>query len=239
MIQVIQENKRHQLYIGFCVFISCLFQESFRTREKPSSQVMYKFFIFKRSSHKSIHLHMNCYIIRLPSQNNIQNFPRLKFQFFVLFVLMKISNFLFILGLHSMDSQWSMQEASPSKQVGVSSGFPPATSVELPTQRQAMPPPPLFQGFLPVPNQMPFLFPHSFMPHVPGIGFPHPAHGNANATIDLSEGPRKCGPQECVTDQSKPAKKCKNPKKKLEIAELNNGKEDVELLKNIGPWKDH
>ena len=102
-----------------------------------------------------------------------------------------------------------------------------------------MPPPPFFQGFPPVPNQMPFLFPHSFMPHVPSIGFPHPAHGNPNATIDLLEGPHKRGPNECVTNQSKPAKKCKNPKKKLEIVELDDGIKDVELSKNIEAWKDH
>lgn len=138
-----------------------------------------------------------------------------------------------------MDSQGSMQEASPSKQAGASSAFPPVPNVELPTQRQAMPPPPFFQGFPPVPNQMPFLFPHSFMPHVPGIGFPHPAHGNANAPIDLSDVPHKRGPEVCVTDQSKPAKKRKTPKKKPEVVELDDGNEDVELSKNIGPWKDH
>ena len=120
-----------------------------------------------------------------------------------------------------------MQEAIPNKQPGASSKFPPATSAALPTPRQAMPPPPYFP---PVPNQMPYLFPHSFMPHVPGIGFLHPAHGNANATIDLSEGPHKRGPHECVTNQSKPAKKRKK---------LDDSKEDVELSKNIGPWKDH
>ena len=65
----------------------------------------------------------------------------------VLFVLMKISNFLLNLGVHSMDSQGSMQEASLSKLAGASSGFPPTTSVEMPTQRQIMPPPSFFQGF--------------------------------------------------------------------------------------------
>ena len=77
------------------------------------------------------------------------------------------------------------------------------------------------------------------MPHVASFGFPHPTHGNANATIDLTEGPHKRAPQECVTDQSKPAKKRKNLKKKPEIVELDDNKEDVELSKNIGPWKDH
>ena len=69
---------------------------------------MYKLFVFKRSSHKSTHPHMNCYKIRLPSQNNIKSSPQLKFQFYVLFALMKISNFLLILGPHSMDSQGSI-----------------------------------------------------------------------------------------------------------------------------------
>ena len=42
-----------------------------------------------------------------------------------------------------------------------------------------------------------------------------------------------------MSDQSKPAKKRKTPKKKPEIVELDDGNEDVELSKNIGPWKDH
>jgi len=93
-----------------------------------------------------------------------------------------------------MDSQGTMRDASPSKQAGASSGYPPAPTGEFPTQRHAMAMPPFFQGFLPVPNQMPFLFPHSFMPHAPSIGFSPPAHGGVTDPIDLSEGSHKRGP---------------------------------------------
>jgi hypothetical protein len=55
----------------------------------------------------------------------------------------------------------------------------------------------------------------------------------------LSESPQKRGPQEKLTNPPKTAKKRKAVKKKPEIVELDDGKEDVELVKNIGPWKDH
>ena len=86
---------------------------------------------------------------------------------------------------------------------------------------------------------MPFMFPHSFMPHVHGLGFPPPVQGSPPAIIDLSDGSHKRGPQECLTNQSKPAKKRKAPKNKIEVVELDEAKEEVELLKNVGMWKDH
>jgi hypothetical protein len=146
----------------------------------------------------------------------------------------ELANFFFV-----MDSQGTMHGASPSKQVGSTSGNPPTSSGEMPTQRHAMAPPPFFQGFPPMPNQMPFLFPHSFMPHHPRIGFAPPSHGGVTNPIDLSEGSQKRGSVEFVTDQPKTAKKRRAVKKKSEIVELDDAKEDVELLKNIGPWKDH
>ena len=42
-----------------------------------------------------------------------------------------------------------------------------------------------------------------------------------------------------MTDQSKPTKRRRAAKKKIEVVELDNTKEDVELTKNVGPWKDH
>ena len=122
---------------------------------------------------------------------------------------------------------------------GTSTGLPPAVSAKFPTQRLGMAPPPFFQGFSPMPNQMPFLFPHSFMPHVIGIGFPPPAQANASATIDLTGESHKRGPHDCVMDQSKTVKKRRALKKKPKIVELDDAKDDVEFLKNIGPWKGH
>ena len=139
-----------------------------------------------------------------------------------------------------MDSQGTMRDTSPSKQAGASSGNPPAPTGEFQqTQRPPMPMPQFFQGFPPVPNQMPFLFPHSFMPHAAGLGFSPPAHGGVANPIDLSEGTHKRGLNDCVTDQPKSAKKRKALKKKPVIVELDDTKEDSEIAKNIGPWKDH
>ena len=132
-----------------------------------------------------------------------------------------------------------MRDVIPSTQASASSGPPPSASGEFPTPRHAMAPPQFFPGFPSIPNQMPFLFPHSFMPHAPGMGFPPTPHGGAPLVIDLSEGPQKRGGQDCVTNQSKTAKKRKVVKKKPEIVELDDGNEDVDLVKNIGPWKDH
>ena len=132
-----------------------------------------------------------------------------------------------------------MRDASPSKQAGASSGYPPAPTGEFQAQRPPMPMPQFFQGFPPVPNQMPFLFPHSFMPHATGLPFSPPAHGGVANPIDLSEGTHKRGPIDCVTDLPKSAKKRKALKKKPVIVELDDTKEDAEISKNIGPWKDH
>lgn len=42
-----------------------------------------------------------------------------------------------------------------------------------------------------------------------------------------------------MTEQSKPTKKRRVSRKNAEIVELDDVKEDVELLKNAGQWKDH
>ena len=138
-----------------------------------------------------------------------------------------------------MDSQGTTRDASGCNPNGATGGIPPPVMPEFRSQRPGMTPPPFFQGFSPLPNQMPFLFPHSFMPHVGGMGFPPPAQGSPSATIDLSEVSQKRGPQECIPDQSKSAKKRRGPKKKPEIIELDEAKDEVELQKHVGHWKDH
>ena len=76
------------------------------------------------------------------------------------------------------------------------------------------------------------------MPPIPGYGFNAPAQGTPSATIDLTEeSPKRC-PQESVIDHSKAIKK-KAPRKKPEIVELDDAKDDVELLKHAHHWKDH
>ena len=51
---------------------------------------------------------------------------------------------------------------------------------------------------------MPFLFPHSFMPPVPGVGFaPPPSQSASAATIDLTAGSMKRGSRDSVMEPSK------------------------------------
>ena len=77
------------------------------------------------------------------------------------------------------------------------------------------------------------------MPPIQGLEFAAVAPGNPSATVDLTEGSQKRGPQESVTDHSKSNKKQRGPWKITEIIELDDAKEDVELLTNVGHWKDH
>ncbi|KAG0580545.1 hypothetical protein KC19_4G181000 [Ceratodon purpureus] len=102
----------------------------------------------------------------------------------------------------------------------------PPMPADFHSQLPMMTPPPFFQGFTGSPNQMSFMFPHTFMPHVHGVGFPPPVQGSPSAPIDL-------------TEQSKPAKKRRVVKKKKEGVKMDVTKEELELLKHVGPWKDH
>lgn len=73
---------------------------------------------------------------------------------------------------------------------------------------------------------MPFLFPYSFMPPVPGVGFVPPSIPvKPSATIDIIVRSQKRGSQECVIDQSKCSKKRRGPRKNSEIVELDDVKE--------------
>ena len=89
----------------------------------------------------------------------------------------------------------------------------------------------MFQGFLHPDSQMPFLFPHSFMPPLPWVGFAPPTQGGPSATINLTAGSQKRVLQECVTDQSKSTKKLRVARKKMEIIESDNVKDEVEVPK--------
>lgn len=72
-----------------------------------------------------------------------------------------------------------------------------------------------------------------------GGAFASPTHIIPNATINLTKDTQKRASQECITDQSKPSERQRGPRKKSEIVELEDAKEDVELLKSAGHWKDH
>ncbi|KAG0596502.1 hypothetical protein M758_UG260500 [Ceratodon purpureus] len=118
-----------------------------------------------------------------------------------------------------MDSQGTMQDSNGSESNGATGSTPPPLPVEFHSQFPMMTPLPVFQGFTGAPNQMSFMFPHSFMPHIYGFGFSPPVQGSPFTTIDLS-------------DQSKPAKKGRIVKKKPEGVKMDVTKEELELLKH-------
>lgn len=86
---------------------------------------------------------------------------------------------------------------------------------------------------------MPFLFPPSFMQPVQGVGFTPPSHSAPPPTIDLTASSQKRFPAECATEPSKTIKKRRLTKKKPEIVELDDAKEEVDAVKSGGHWKDH
>lgn len=77
------------------------------------------------------------------------------------------------------------------------------------------------------------------MPPIPGFGFGSPTQSTPSATIDLTQGSQKRGSQQSDLDHSKPNKKKRAPRKKPEIVELDDGKDDVDVLKTAHHWKDH
>ena len=138
-----------------------------------------------------------------------------------------------------MELQGELREAGSATANVVTGGLPfLATSSSL-GQRPPIPPAPFFHGFPGAANQLPFLYSHSYMPPIPPYGFSAPAQGTPSATIDLTEGSPKRGPLDSVTDHSKSIKKKRAPRKKPDIIELDDAKEDVELLKHAHHWKEH
>ena len=87
-------------------------------------------------------------------------------------------------------------------------------------------------------SQLPFLFHHPFISATAAPRFA-PPHNHRASPIDLTGGSQKQAPEECVTDQSKPTKKRRIQRKKPEIVELDDIKDDGDVQKNVGHWKDH
>ena len=138
-----------------------------------------------------------------------------------------------------MESQGDLREAGGANASAVTGGIPPVPCSPNSVPRPPIPPAPFFHGFHGVGSQLPFLYSHSYMPPIPGYGFSAPAQGTPSATIDLTEESPKRGPHDPVIDHSKSIKKKRAPRKKPEIVELDDAKEDVELLKHAHHWKDH
>ena len=138
-----------------------------------------------------------------------------------------------------MDSQGPLRDIGATNPIDVSTTNPLAVGTEFRVQGSSIPPAPFFQGFPHHGSQMSFLFPHSFMPPLPGVGFAPPNQGGPSGNIDLTAGSQKRASQECVTNQSKSTKKRRVAQKKPEIVELDDVKDEVEVLKSGGHWKDH
>ena len=137
-----------------------------------------------------------------------------------------------------MESQGNLREAVGANPGGVPIVISPLAGTSISAQRPPIPPTPFFHGFHGAGSQMPFLYPHSYMPPL-GFGFGPPVQSTPTATIDLTEGSPKRVPYESVIDHSQPNKKRRAPRKKPEIVVLDDNKEDVELMKNGHHWKDH
>ena len=138
-----------------------------------------------------------------------------------------------------MDSQGPQREVGGGHGNGNSGGIPPVSAAEFRAHCTSIPPAPYFPGFAGASSQLPFLYPNSFMPPLRRTGFMAPGHGYPNATIDLTDGSQNQCPEEVVTECPKPTKKRRVAKKKVEIVELDDNKEDVDVQKTGGHWKDH
>jgi hypothetical protein len=100
----------------------------------------------------------------------------------------------------AIESQGNVQDVGTTNHTGVTGGPHPVANPSIFAQRPPIPPTPFFHGYPGAGNQMPFLYPHSYMPPIPGFGFGAPAQGSPSVTIDLTEGSQKRGPQGSVND---------------------------------------
>lgn len=138
-----------------------------------------------------------------------------------------------------MESQGPQREGGGVNPTGTAGGIQNVPAAEFRAHHTPIPSAPFFRGFSGAVNQMPFIYPHPFMPSHPGVGFTAPRHGYPSPTIDLTEGSQSQCPPEVVPDQKKPTKKRRIAKKKVEVVELDDVKEDADVVKNGGDWKDH
>jgi hypothetical protein len=94
-----------------------------------------------------------------------------------------------------MESQGNVQDVGVTNPTGVTGGPHPVANPSIFAQRPPIAPTPFFHGYHGAGNQMPFLYPHSYMPPIPGFGFGAPAQGSPSVPIDLTEGSQKRGPK--------------------------------------------
>ena len=138
-----------------------------------------------------------------------------------------------------MDSQGPPPHASGAHASDASDAHPLGVGSEFRPQGSRIPPASFFGGFPHPGVQMPFLFPQFFMPPLPGLGLPLASHGSPNKPMDLTADSHKHDLPESVAEQSKATKKRRVARKKPEIIQLDDGKEEVDVVKSGGHWKDH
>ena len=137
-----------------------------------------------------------------------------------------------------MDPQGPPQPALGAAAKNAPVANPPAMGSEFRPHGGNIPPSPFFPGFPHPTSHMPYLFQQSFMPSLAGLAFP-PSHGGAGAPVDLTGGTMKSDPTEFGAEQSKPTKKRRVARKKSEIIQLDDVKDEVDAVKSGGHWKDH
>ena len=111
--------------------------------------------------------------------------------------------------------------------------------IEIRSQVPSIPPAPFFPAFHGMGGQIPFMFPPPYMTPAARPAFASSGHEARTSPVDLTAASQKRPSEECVTEQTKPTKKRRAPRKKPEIVHLDDSKDDVDLQKNVGHWKDH
>ena len=161
--------------------------------------------------------------------------------FFLVFLgtLPLVQNFVGFVFLAFMDLEGPMCDVSPNNPIHISTSNIFVVGGELRAQGKNIPPAPFFLGFPHHGSQMPFLYPHSFMPPLPGVGFAPLIQGARNDIAEFATTSQKRFLQECATNQFKFTKKQKMAWNKPVYVELDNVKKKVEYLKSVGHWNNH
>ena len=129
-----------------------------------------------------------------------------------------------------MDSQGQSAEAGATNANANTNNIPPSMGYQFRPPTPIIPPSPFFSGLPTTGVHMPFLFPQSFTPPISGVGA---------SSVEFVGGSHKRSPEHSPAEKPKPAKKRRAPRSKIEVVDLGDTKDDVEVVKHGGHWKDH
>lgn len=155
------------------------------------------------------------------------------------YTLVVVHNYVVFQCLALMDAHGRPPSASGAVVNDASLSNPRAMGSEFRPHGSNIPPTPFFGGFPHPATHMPFLFQQPFMPFLPSMGISPATQGNLCAPVDLTAGSHKRDSLECVPEQSKPTKKRRVAQKKPEIIQLDDVKDEIDVVKSGGHWKDH